>query len=107
MRNTRICPRGNRGQMKTTTLRAWLLFTGLLAICALVYAPGLGGAFVLDDYTFIVGNAALQIRTAHLSDIVAATLSFPSGSHQGRWLTMLSFGLNHYFTALDPFYLKL
>jgi len=87
--------------------KAWLLIGALLVACAAIYAPGLWGAFVLDDLTFIVGNTALHIQTLHLADLVSAALSFPAGSHQGRWLTMLSFAVNHFFTGLDPFYLKL
>ncbi|MGH8325083.1 MAG: hypothetical protein ACRETD_15030, partial [Steroidobacteraceae bacterium] len=47
------------------------------------------------------------MTTLHLSDWVAAAFSFPGGTHTGRWLGMLSFAANHYFTALDPFWFKL
>jgi hypothetical protein len=91
---------GNRSRL------AWLALAAELIICAAVYAPGLHGSFVFDDSTFIIANKAMHVTTLRLGDWVAAALSFPS-SHQGRWLGMLSFAVNHYFTGLDPFWLKL
>jgi hypothetical protein len=91
---------GNRNRL------AWLAFAAELIGCAAVYAPGLRGSFVFDDSTFIIANQAMHVTTLRLGDWVAAALSFPS-SHQGRWLGMLSFAVNHYFTGLDPFWLKL
>jgi len=87
--------------------RATIVLFGLLAVTAGIYWPGLYGAFVFDDSTFIVTNARLHVQTLRLGDWVLAAMSFPSGAHQGRWLGMLSFALNHYFTGLDPFWLKL
>lgn len=91
---------GNRDRI------AWAIFGAALVVCAAVYAPGLHGSFVFDDSTFIIANDAMHVTTLRLGDWVAAALSFPS-SHQGRWLGMLSFAVNHYFTGLDPFWLKL
>lgn len=85
---------------------AWLLLAVALIVCASVYAPGLYGSFVFDDSTFIIANVAMHVKTLRFADWVAAALSFPS-SHQGRWLGMLSFAVNHYFTGMDPFWLKL
>jgi hypothetical protein len=93
-------------QSNARSLR-WLVFAAMLVVCAGIYAPGLWGSFVLDDSTFIIANVAMHVNTLHFADWFAAALSFPSGSHQGRWLGMLSFAVNHYFTGLDPFWLKL
>ncbi|MGH8171852.1 MAG: tetratricopeptide repeat protein [Rhodanobacteraceae bacterium] len=84
---------------------AWLV--GFLIVAAAIYVPGLNGPLVFDDSTFLIANVAVQVTTLNLADWIAAALSFPSGSHQGRWLGMLSFAVNHYFTGLDPYWLKL
>lgn len=93
------------GLIRHSTRGWWIL----IALCAtaLVYFPGLSGSFHYDDLTFVVGNPGIRVTTHALGDWVAAAVSFPSGAHQGRWLTMLSFAGNHYFTGLDPFWFKL
>jgi len=88
-------------------LGCWLLFSTALSLTALIYWIGLRGGFVYDDYSFIVGNTGLEVTANNLQQWFAAALSFPSGAHQGRWLGMLSFGINHYFTGMDPFGFKL
>jgi hypothetical protein len=87
------------------SIRSWWAIAAGLVICAAIYTPGLSGSFVFDDSTFIIANTAMHVKTLKLADWAAAAFSFPS-SHQGRWLGMLSFALNHYFTGLDPFWLK-
>lgn len=84
-----------------------LLLIGAIVATALVYWPGLKGSFAFDDSTFLVSNKALQVTTLNLSDWLAAAMSFPEGSHQGRWLGMLSFAANSYFAGLDPYWFKL
>ena len=103
---------GKGAQVKTgrefnTTIIAWLVTGALLIITFLVYQPGLSGGFVYDDASFIIGNDAVQVATNDLQSWAAAAFSFPGGSHQGRWLGMLSFAANHYFGALDPYGYKL
>jgi hypothetical protein len=80
---------------------------GMALLACLVYWPGLSGGFVFDDSAFIVTNTSLHVQGLRMADWVSAAMSFPSGIHQGRWLGMLSFAVNHYFTGLDPFWLKL
>ncbi len=86
---------------------AWLLVGAFLAVAALIYMPGLAGGFIYDDSSFVVDNAAVHVTTTDRSDWVAAAFSFPGGFHQGRWLGMLSFAANHYFSGLDPFAFKI
>ena len=87
--------------------RAWVVLGLMLAASAFVYMPGLFGGFIYDDSTFIVGNGAVHVTTNASSDWAAAAFSFPGGAHQGRWLGMLSFAVNHYFSGLDPYWFKL
>ena len=90
-----------------TTMTPWLAIGAVLALTAFVYWPGLAGGFVYDDASFIVGNDAVHVTTDDLRSWAAAAFSFPGGSHQGRWLGMLSFAANHYFGGLDPYGYKL
>jgi hypothetical protein len=91
------------------TLRnmGWLPIAIALAVCTAIYWHGLYGGFVYDDYSFVVSNQGIQVTTTRLGDWIAAMLSFPSGARQGRWLGMLSFAFNYYFTGMDPFAFKL
>lgn len=91
----------------TFNKHAALLFAGILAATVAIYLPGLHGPLVFDDASFLINNTAVQVTTLSLADWISAAFSFPSGSHQGRWLGMLSFAANHYFTGLDPYWLKL
>jgi tetratricopeptide (TPR) repeat protein len=84
----------------------WLAVIAALVLTAFVYWPGLRGGFVHDDFGFIVQNGDVQVTRLQLGDWVRAAESFPS-AHVGRWLTMLSFAANHYFSGLDPFWMKL
>jgi tetratricopeptide (TPR) repeat protein len=83
---------------------AWLFV--LLVIVALVYWPGLGGGYTFDDYPNIVDNTALHVSRLVWNDWIAAILSSPASALQ-RPLAMLSFAINHYFTGLDPWPMKL
>jgi hypothetical protein len=82
----------------------WLLV--LLATVVLAYWPGLNGGFVFDDYPNIVFNEPLHVTTLKWDDWLAAIFSSMSSDLQ-RPLAMLTFALNHYFTGLNPWPMKL
>ncbi|HOX72163.1 MAG TPA: tetratricopeptide repeat protein [Dokdonella sp.] len=86
---------------------AWVIVLSAIAITTSIYWIGLRGGFVYDDFSFVVGNAGIKVTLNNLQQWFAAIVSFPSGAHQGRWLGMLSFAFNHYFTGMDPFWFKL
>lgn len=88
-------------------MHAMAAILAAMLVVALVYWPGLAGSFEFDDSTFLIANAAIKVVDPGISDWIAAAMSFPSGSHQGRWLGMLSFAINHYFTGMEPFWFKL
>jgi hypothetical protein len=77
----------------------------VLLLVTIVYWPGMTGGFVFDDYSNLVFNTSLHVRTLHWSDWVAAILSSPATDLQ-RPLAMFTFALNHYFTGLDPWPMK-
>jgi protein O-mannosyl-transferase len=95
--------------MPTATSRRREIYFLLMAVAVTtaIYWLGLSGSFAFDDTVFLIANHAIQVSSLNLSDWVAAAFSFPAGSHQGRWLGMLSFATNHYFTGMDPFAFKL
>lgn len=78
----------------------------LLLVATAIYWPGLGGGFAFDDFPNIVLNQALHVRTLEWRDWSAAMFSSQAGELQ-RPLAMLTFALQHYFTQLDPWPLKL
>ncbi len=85
-------------------LRALL---GLLACIAAVYAGGLAGGFVFDDYPNIVDNAALHVGwNSDWHAWLAAAFSSPS-QELVRPLAMLSFAFNYAISGLDPWWMKL
>ena len=77
-----------------------------ILVSSAIYWPGLSGSFTFDDLLFLVGNEAVQVSTLQMADWVNAAMSFPA-NHQGRWLGMLSFAVNHYFAGLAPYWYKL
>jgi hypothetical protein len=87
-------------------LAGCVLFAVFAAACVAIYWSGLYGSFIYDDSTFLLDNTAIRVTSLKFADWVAAAMSFPSGVHQGRWLGMVSFAANYYFTGLDPFWLK-
>lgn len=82
----------------------WLLFLALAAT-AVVYWPGLSGAFLFDDYPNIVDNHGVQPQQLTLGSLVSAALSSPSSEFK-RPLASLSFAANYLATGLDPFWMK-
>lgn len=81
-------------------------FVLLLACAALVYAPGLHGGFIFDDFPNLVSDPDWMLTTLTFDQLQRALGSGFAGA-LGRPLAVLSFGLNHLATGLDPFWLKL
>ena len=90
-------------------LQRWygLGLLGLLGLLIFIYTPGLHGGYVFDDYPNIVDNSTLHVRfDSGLHAWLAAVFSSPSIELQ-RPLAMLSFAVNHAWTGLDPYWMKL
>jgi len=89
--------------------KLWRFLLAVLLLPLMVvalYWPGLGGGYVFDDFPNIVDNTALHVNGLVWSDWLAAVFSSPASELQ-RPLAMLSFAINHYFTGLDPWPMKL
>lgn len=92
--------------MTGTHPRTGFALLALLVLVTTVYAPGLGGGYVFDDYPNIVENIALHVHFgAGWPAWLAAIFSSPSSQLQ-RPLAMLTFALNHAATGLDPRWMK-
>jgi len=83
-----------------------ITLSAVLLLVALVYWPGLHGPFVFDDYNNILNNDAVLIKELSITSLYDAMMSGEAGPAK-RPLTMLTFGLNHVWSGLDPFYFKI
>ena len=77
-----------------------------LVVTLVVYSPGLGGGFALDDYTNITQNDALAVQDLSWTSLSHAIFSFQAGPTM-RPVSMLSFALNRYFSGNDAYVFKL
>jgi tetratricopeptide (TPR) repeat protein len=82
-----------------------LFLVALSLIVLLAYWPGLNGGFVFDDYPNIVENVPAHLQSLAPADVFGTMFSSPASDIQ-RPLAMLSFGLNHLATGLDPWWMK-
>lgn len=82
-----------------------LLLVGML-LTVLVYAPGLSGGWLFDDFPNIVNNQEVLPTDATLSSLTDAALSSPASRFK-RPLASLSFAVNHLAGGLEPFSWKL
>lgn len=73
----------------------------LLALTALVYAPGVNGPFVFDDTINIVTNEAVHMTQLDLASLKRAGFTEVDAILK-RPLAVMSFALNHLAGGLDP-----
>jgi len=78
----------------------------ILFITTIVYWLGLTGGFLFDDTINITDNPKVLIDDLSWNHLQQAMFSFGGGGLK-RPISMLSLGLNHALTGLDPFYFKL
>ncbi|MEM7250900.1 MAG: hypothetical protein AAF493_05735 [Pseudomonadota bacterium] len=78
----------------TATRTEGIVLVLILGAAFAVYAPGLSGPFVFDDFTNIVHNYFLRIDSLNWEEVRDAALSSRSGP-LGRPIAMLSFALNY------------
>ena len=90
--------------MKPSSVLILLLF--VLASTFLVYAQGLTGGFIFDDIPNIINNDHIKIDKLGKQELLHVLNSGFSGVLK-RPISMLSFGLNYYFTGFSPYYFKL
>jgi hypothetical protein len=77
------------------------IFACLVLLASLLFMPGLSGDYMFDDGPNVLDNAALRIPALTPDYLMEAAFSYPA-TGGGRWLSMLSFALNHYWTGMEP-----
>lgn len=77
----------------------------LLIVSAGVYAPGLSGGFIFDDFPNLLDNPALGSKEPGLIGLWHAATSFAAGPTH-RPVTMLSFAVQVRATGFDPWPMK-
>lgn len=84
---------------RTHSPRYTILILALaMFLCIAAYTPGLSGPWIFDDYTNIIYNDYLRIKSLDVSSLYHAAFSFESGPLR-RPISMLSFALNYYFSG--------
>ena len=93
---------------RTRPWLSWLLLALAALATAIVYAPGMAGGWVFDDFPNIVENQAIHITAGQstLAAWVNSALSSPS-SFLRRPLASLTFSLNWYAGNGDPLPFKI
>jgi tetratricopeptide (TPR) repeat protein len=86
--------------MRTLKSRVLLVSAFSLALVAgnAIYLPGVSGPFLFDDYTNIMANPYVQIRSLDAMSLYRVANSSESGP-LGRPVAMLSFALNQYLVS--------
>lgn len=90
--------------MNWTRITAGSLALLLLGLAA--YWPGLNGGFLFDDYPNLVRDPDWKVTALEWEQWRRAA-SHGIASDAGRALALLSFALNHFFSGLDPWPMKL
>lgn len=90
--------------IKTFSTKAFFLVALCLGVW--VYYPGLSGGFVFDDVLNISTNDHLKINQFAIEDLLQTSWSSYSGPLQ-RPIAMFSFAVNHIFTGMNPWWMKL
>ncbi|HEY5850760.1 MAG TPA: hypothetical protein VIT62_08360 [Lysobacter sp.] len=86
--------------------RTLLLILALIAATTLVYWPGLGGGFLLDDYPNIVTNPRVQPSTLTVESMMTAARSYDAGFYN-RPLPTISFAIDYLHYGKNPWGYKL
>ncbi len=86
--------------------KQYFLLLATLVLTTWVYLPGLNGPFVFDDHHNIANNHLLKVEHLSFAELWQASLSSDSGPLK-RPVVMFSFAINHVFTGMDPWWMKL
>jgi len=87
--------------LKTVLRSPWLWLVAGLLLTAALYAPGLSGGWLFDDYPNIVDNVGVHPSRFDIPSLINAALSSPASDFK-RPLASLSFALNYLAAGMDP-----
>jgi len=94
--------------MLTKLNTTWFAFLVMGIIIFSVYFSGINGEFQFDDYPNIQQNSRLHIDEFSKESLTKALLASPGNNIIAkRPLSMITFGLNHYFFGPSPYSYKL
>lgn len=96
----------NSNQPGPIDYKQYMLLSGALLACALIYLLGLSGDFYFDDEHNILRNQSLQMESLSWDAWKSAWHSGTAGPLK-RPIAMLTFGINYYAHGFEPFYFKL
>jgi tetratricopeptide (TPR) repeat protein len=83
--------------LKSPKIQLFVL-SSLIALSALVFFPGISGPYVFDDYSNLLNNSFVQVKSLDADALKNASYSLAAGPLK-RPVAMLSFALNHYFAG--------
>lgn len=92
--------------MQGAPIKWWLATAAVVLLTIAVYLPGLSGDFLFDDNPHIVRNELVQIDSLTPANLRRALSSSAFTFPNSRPLAMLTFGVNHAFSGLNPFAFK-
>jgi len=75
-----------------------LVLGALCFLGSLAFLPGVGGPYVFDDYSNLLDNVFVKVRSLDVSSLWQAAFSLTAGPLR-RPVAMVSFALNHYFAG--------
>lgn len=84
---------------------SWVLPLVLAALASLVYWPGLGGGFILDDYSNIVFNRRVHAESLTWVALQSAAQAYEPGLY-GRPLATVTFAINYALGGDNPWGFK-
>jgi protein O-mannosyl-transferase len=83
--------------LKSPKIQLFIL-SSLIALSTLVFFPGISGPYVFDDYSNLLNNSFVQVKSLDADTLKNASYSLAAGPLK-RPVAMLSFALNHYYAG--------
>jgi len=95
--------------MHRQQITSLVLFSSICLITYLIYLPGLGGSFVLDDYGNIVKNKQIHVESFSPTELSQLFVGVDGKTHivSSRPVARLSFAMNYFIGGLEPYGFKL
>ena len=86
--------------------KLFLLYVLVAVVTAVVFAPGLSGGFLLDDFPNIVTNSRVQAESLTWESLVRAASAYQPGVY-GRPLATMTFAVDYAIGGKNPWAFKL
>lgn len=74
------------------------VFCLLLVIAGTLYLPGISGPWIFDDYSNLLQNSYVKVKSLNAEELKLAAYSLQAGP-LNRPVTMMTFALNYYFAG--------